>query len=138
MRIPNRETIERIHNECRGTKRDGHRAVAAWMYNCAESKVSSVWREAAKMFTLALCYGPTPPAAARAPAPWRTKTGALIPLAEMSFAHLQNALALLERRCADLRNELAGRRCTSGCSQCVTDEALRDWDPRDDFSSGVW
>jgi hypothetical protein len=133
MKIPNRDTINRIKNECRGTKRDFYQAMAAWMCECAEQQVTPVQRGAAKMFTLALTYGATPDG----PPPWRTHSGALIPLNKMSTAHVQNALAMLERRCADLREELANR-ITGDARLRANEEGMADWDPRDDFSPGVW
>jgi hypothetical protein len=158
MRIPNLETIKRIHNECRGTKRDGHRAVAAWMHSVHEKDVTDLQRQVAKGLTFAVMCEPTHEMlrncavrmdyaiqyGARPAAPWKTRTGELIPLHKMSDAHLQNALAMLERRCADLRAELAQRairrdtRRDADGKAAAAWEAMADWDPRDDFSPGVW
>ena len=146
MRIPTIATVNRIHAKCRGAKKDAHKEVAAWMYEIPVKQVMPAQREAAKMFSLAAMYGPEhkPPArtslnayiqAHELYAPWRTRDGRSISLEQMSTAHLHNSLAMLERRCAALHVELAKRQ---GSQLNVSEEEMASWDPRDDFSPGVW
>jgi hypothetical protein len=120
MRIPTAVQINEIHRKCRGTKKDGHKEVAAWMYDIKTVKVTPAQREAAKMFTFATMYGPTYGAPARqvnkavqrldlSPNSWRTKDGRILPVSTMSDAHLANAIAMLHRKLEPLVVEVAKR-----------------------------
>ena len=63
---------------------------------------------------------------------WRIKDGTLIPLSSMSDAHLANAIAMLHRKLGPLVVEATNRALARerGDEDC--------WDPRDDFSPGVF
>lgn len=65
---------------------------------------------------------------------WKTADGRLIPIAEMSDAHLANAIALVYRKLGPLIIETVRRARQNEVASKMAD----GWDPRDDFTLGTF